>query len=90
MNRYWFEVTDTFGGEANYCWVHRYIVHATSMTQAVRKVNKIEGYTKLDKTFESGWDETHWVPRKCCVIIMGSEMDDQAYDSMRGNAKEIK
>ena len=29
------EITDTFGGEANYCWVHRYIVRASSERGAV-------------------------------------------------------
>ena len=29
------EFTDTFGGEANYCWVKRYKVHATSLKRAL-------------------------------------------------------
>lgn len=29
-NTYFVEVTDTFGGEANYCWVRRYKVSASS------------------------------------------------------------
>lgn len=90
MNKYWFEVTDTFGGEANYCWVRHYIVNAENMTQAVRKVNKQEGYKKLDKVLDCGEDDTHWVPRGCCIKIMGSYMDDQAYDCMKGNAKELQ
>jgi hypothetical protein len=35
----WFvEVTDTFGGVANYCWVRRYLVHASTMRGAMGKV----------------------------------------------------
>ncbi len=29
-NHYFIEMTDTFGGEANYCWVHRFIVSAST------------------------------------------------------------
>lgn len=32
------EVTDTFGGEANYCWVHHFKVTATTARGAIRKV----------------------------------------------------
>lgn len=32
---YKIEVTDTFGGEANYCWVRRYEYRATSPRGAV-------------------------------------------------------
>ena len=37
-NRYFVEMTDTYGGEANYCWVNRFIVSASSPRGAMRKV----------------------------------------------------
>ncbi len=37
------EVTDTYGGEANYCWVQRFKVHASSFTGAIRKVSREMG-----------------------------------------------
>ena len=37
-NHYFIEMTDTFGGEANYCWVHRFIVSASSPRGAMRRV----------------------------------------------------
>ena len=46
MATYNIEVTDTFGGDANYCWVRRYAVTAKSMLGAVQKLASIEG---------SGW-----------------------------------
>ena len=88
MDAFFFEVTDTFGGEANYCWVHQYIVHASSFAAAIRKVNAVEGYFKLDRIADFG-DEVHWRPRGCCVVIMGSEMDEQALAMMKGNCKEL-
>lgn len=38
MTYFYAEVTDTFGGEANYSWVRRYKVKATTFTGAIRKV----------------------------------------------------
>jgi len=38
------EVTDTFGGEANYCWVRRYQVDAVSILGAIQMVSRREGY----------------------------------------------
>ena len=32
------EVTDTFSGEANYCWVRRYTFKAKSMRGAIQKL----------------------------------------------------
>ena len=39
------EVTDTYGGEANYCWVHRFKVHATTFRGAIRKVSREMGFS---------------------------------------------
>ena len=38
------EVTDTYGGESNYSWVHRFKVHATTYRGAMRKVSKHMGF----------------------------------------------
>lgn len=35
MTKYNVEWTDTFAGEANYCWVDRYIVEAPSIQRAM-------------------------------------------------------
>lgn len=37
-NHYFIEMTDTFGGESNYSWVHRFIVSASSPRGAMRRV----------------------------------------------------
>lgn len=41
---YYIEVTDTFSGECNYCWIRRYAVKATSERGAMRVVGNHEGY----------------------------------------------
>lgn len=38
------EVTDTFGGEANYCWVLRFSVRAASPVGAIRIAAKKTGF----------------------------------------------
>ena len=37
------EITDTFGGEANYCWVRRFKVTANTILGAVHKVAREHG-----------------------------------------------
>jgi hypothetical protein len=39
------EQTDTFGGEANYCWVRRETIEAKSDRDLVRKAKAFAGYT---------------------------------------------
>ena len=39
------ELTDTFGGEANYCWVRRYNVRATTPRGAISKLSRETGYS---------------------------------------------
>lgn len=46
MNYYYIEITDTFSGEANYSWVHRYLVKSVSERGAVQIMAKHYG---------SGW-----------------------------------
>lgn len=43
-NHYFIEMTDTFGGEANYCWVHRFIVSASTERGAMRKLARHTGF----------------------------------------------
>lgn len=56
MNYFDVEVTDTFGGEANYCWVRRYIIEMPdwveradrySDREIVRKAKAAYGWTGL-------------------------------------------
>lgn len=37
------EVTDTFGGEANYCWVSRYTIKASSFRGAMQALSRQHG-----------------------------------------------
>jgi hypothetical protein len=50
MDKYHIEITDTFGGEANYSWKKDFIVSAKSPRGAITKLAKSQG---------SGWRK-HW------------------------------
>ena len=43
INLYYIEVTDTYGGEANYSWVTRHIIKAKSMRGAVQRFGRMSG-----------------------------------------------
>lgn len=49
MNEYYFEMTDLFGGELNYCWLHRFTVKANSLKGALIKISRETGYNFRDK-----------------------------------------
>lgn len=40
---FYFEMTDTFGTELNYCWLKRFNVKATSLKSALTKISKETG-----------------------------------------------
>lgn len=46
LNTYEIEITDTFGGEANYCWVRRYTFKARTIRGAINM---------LAREYGSGW-----------------------------------
>jgi len=43
MKHFLIEITDTFGGEANYSWVTRHKVRAKSARGAITRLNKHSG-----------------------------------------------
>ena len=66
-----FEHTDTFGGEANYCWVRRgeYKGHrAESDLSLVRAAKKFAGFTGLKSRVESYGDTIAIRPYGLCQV----------------------
>ena len=43
MKTYYFEMTDTFGGELNYCWLERFIIKANTLRGAINKLSRHTG-----------------------------------------------
>lgn len=74
MQKFNFEVTDTFGGEANYSWVHRHTIEAKSELGAIQKLAKITG-RKWRKDWDSG-DCTRYNAKNanvCAFLTYGGE-----------------
>lgn len=49
METFYFEVTDTFSGELNYCWLNRFIIKAKNTRGALIKLSKHTGLNYRDK-----------------------------------------
>ena len=71
--RYDIEMTDTFGGEANYCWVRRATIEApaTATSQMlVRRAKRALGITGRHRTTDWGDLIRLDLPNACiCVFI---------------------
>ena len=82
-NVYYVEVTDTFGGEANYRWVHRFKVTASTERGAMRKIDRRLHYSGgVRKDYDTG-DIQRWVWRNACVCAFVEWYDDQAPQMQR-------
>ena len=78
------ELTDTFGGEANYSWVNRFIVSASSPRGAMRKVCNVTRDTVRDSGCER-WDSTGG---GVCYFI--EQVDAEMAQSMKDNYSRIE
>ena len=69
------EVTDTFCGEPNYCWVERYSVSMpddASDLAVMRKAKELCGYSGLrGRTFNDG-DTIEFRPYRLCQVMFVS------------------
>ena len=67
------EVTDTFGGQANYCWVNRYEITTAgdiSYLALVRRIKSVTGYSGIrGRTYVSGDFVQIRFPSRCIVIF---------------------
>ncbi len=66
---YRIEVTDTFGGEANYAWARRHDFTAKSDLAAVRKAKNLAGWTGIRCEREDYGDQIVLRPRGLCQIM---------------------
>lgn len=67
------EVTDTFGGEANYCWVKRFemkLPSGLSDMQVMRKARKVAGFHGKAKHIDRMGDGfAIWHPDGACIVM---------------------
>ena len=83
-NHYFIEMTDTFGGDANYCWVNRFIVRASSPRGAMRRVTARTG----DKVRDVGCDR--WNAVGACVCYFVEWIDDEQVKELQDNYSRIE
>ncbi len=67
MAHYFIEVTDTFGGQANYSWLEKYCVEATEAT-VVRRAKREIGWTNVRCDREDCGDYIKLTPRNSCQV----------------------
>lgn len=85
------EVTDTYGGEANYCWVHRYLVKASTMRGAVGVVSKHEGFSGSLKIVGNYGDMTRHNVSGAAICIFTQYADEYNSEGVRAlNFEPIK
>jgi len=79
MQNFIVEITDTFGGEANYSWVRRYLVKSTSFRGAMSKVAKRYGAGWRNK-YSSGDSAEYRMPGACIVAFVNWVEADYALE----------
>ena len=83
-NQYFIEMTDTFGGEANYCWVNRFIVSASTPRGAMRRVCTRTG----DSVRDVGGDR--WDSTRDCVCYFVEWVDAADVQTLKDNYLRIE
>ena len=66
------EMTDTFGGEANYCWATRDQIEANSLKQAITRFKKKHGVNVKHKLKYDSGDFRRVDLVDACVCIFAS------------------
>jgi len=81
---YFVEMTDTFGGEANYCWVNRFLVSASSPRGAMRRVCTRTG----DSVRNVGCDRWDAVGAHICYFV--EWVDPAEVQTLKDNYSRIE
>lgn len=77
MQKFFFvEITDTYGEDANYSWVKRFKVNASSELGAIRKVSSETGLS-FRKEWDSG-DLVRYDAKQCAVCAFLSSYEDES------------
>ena len=83
------ELTDTFGGEANYGWVERYTLHlpeGSSQRKVLRAAKKEAGLTGLRGVTEGYGDMYAFRPRDMNVVMFVTTWDGSTWNDEESEA----
>ena len=78
MAHFFVEITDTFGGEANYSWVTRHKVKASTIRGAVVRINRDSGLG-FRKTHDMG-DSTRYDSHSGATCAFIEQWDDSTHN----------
>ena len=76
------EVTDTFGGDANYCWVNRYKVQARNHREALRRMEPGRVWV-FDYDIPDEYATKRFNARSACICAFVSFWDDDVHSHNR-------
>ena len=76
-NIYVIEMTDTFGGDPNYCWVRRYKTESVSIVGAVTKLSKHYGRNFRRDYCDEFSARYNAVGASICVFVEEVDKDDE-------------
>lgn len=83
---FFIEVTDTFGGEANYSWATRHAIRAKSERGAIQRFSRMSGIN-WRKTAGYG-DMSRFDSKSGATCLFLSEFDAQAHGQYRLSTDE--
>lgn len=83
VTRYHVEFTDTYGGEANYCFVRRFAVNASSLSGAARVAARHLGYSGRIVADGTWGDGGRWNIRGAalCFFVSWGDATEPGADS---------
>lgn len=85
---FYVEMTDTFGGESNYCWIRRFIVKAKTFRGAISKVAKETGYRfRLSSDFS---DSKRYDAKGACICAYVYEESERHKDQAEKHGRSYK
>lgn len=73
LNNFFFEMTDTFGGDLNYCWIHRFKIKAKSLRGALQKLSKETG-------FNFRYDGSVYRAKRACIAAYEVEFPSDHFE----------
>jgi len=89
MKTYFVEFTDTFAGEANYCWVDRFKIKAKNIKKAITKAKQARYYSPVPKHVLSDYGDSARIDiigGTVCAFI--DEWEDETHGQYL-NVKEV-
>lgn len=88
---FYFEMTDTYGGELNYCWIERFEVEAKTPMGALRKVSKETGYNFRFNGMIGDFEKLYKAKNACVALYQVSEhnFDDIIFTDWKLKARKL-